>query len=130
MSRRRIVFLLVTVLVLLDVGRSLNAHLGYSEPIERWQPDPGQYADLSWPPGNDLIETASLGQRIYAERCATCHGPDGRGNGPAAPSMIPHPRDFTQGQYKYKTTAKNQPPSDLDLYKTISRGLNASAMPY
>lgn len=130
MSRRGILFFIVTVLILLDLGRSLNAHFGYLEPMERWQPDPDLYADLTWPPGKDLSETALLGQRIYAKRCAICHGPDGKGNGPAAPSMIPRPRDFTQGKFKYKTTAKDQPPSDSDLFQTVSKGLNASAMPY
>ena len=59
-----------------------------------------------------------------------CHGPDGRGNGPAAPSLIPRPRDFTGGQFKYKSTPAADPPSDADLIGVVSRGLNASAMPY
>ncbi|MGH2361229.1 MAG: c-type cytochrome, partial [bacterium] len=68
-----------------------------------WQPDPTVYADLSWPPGSDVPASAPLGQRVYAQRCAVCHGPNGRGNGPAAPSMIPRPRDFTRGEFKYST---------------------------
>src|SRR5262249_49858458 len=52
------------------------------------------------------------------------------GNGPAAPSLIPRPRDFTLGQFKYKSTASDLPPSDADLVRTVSQGLNASAMPY
>jgi mono/diheme cytochrome c family protein len=59
-----------------------------------------------------------------------CHGPDGRGNGPAAPSLIPRPRDFTLGQFKYKSTAPGQPPSDADLIDVVANGLPASAMPY
>jgi len=32
---------------------------------------------------------------VYASRCAVCHGPSGRGDGPAAAGLVPRPRDFT-----------------------------------
>jgi|GEM_PF-598123 cytochrome c oxidase cbb3-type subunit 2 len=129
-SRRRVVVIVLGILVLLDVGRSLVARVGYEQPVERWQPDAHVYADLRWPPGADLSVGAPLGARIYAQRCAVCHGPDGRGNGPAAPSLIPRPRDFTLGQFKYKSTPIGQPPSDADLIKVVADGLPASSMPY
>src|SRR5262249_49920480 len=95
-----------------------------------WQPEARVYADLIWPPGVDLPADAPAGPRTYAQRCAVCHGPDGRGNGPAAPSLIPRPRDFTRGLFKYKSTPATQPPTDDDLARVISDGLQASAMPY
>ncbi|MGQ0551060.1 MAG: c-type cytochrome, partial [Armatimonadota bacterium] len=128
-SRRRVVLLTLGLLVLLDVGRSVYAHLGYARPLVVWRPDPAVYADLTWPPGSDLPATAPVGQRVYAQRCAVCHGPDGRGNGPAAPSLIPRPRDFTRGEFKYKSTAAGQPPTDDDLIRVVRDGLQASAMP-
>ncbi len=33
--------------------------------------------------------------RDYADYCASCHGPSGRGNGPAAVGMQPAPTDLT-----------------------------------
>ena len=129
-SRRRVFLVALGVLVALDLGRSIFARLGYARPTSTWQPDPGLYADLTWPPGADLRPDAPLGQRVYARRCAVCHGPDGRGNGPAAPSLIPRPRDFTLGQFKYKSTAAGQPPTDGDLVRVVANGLPASAMPY
>lgn len=33
--------------------------------------------------------------RDYADYCASCHGPGGRGNGPAAVGMQPAPADLT-----------------------------------
>ena len=129
-SRRRVLVATLILLVALDLGRSIYAHVGYGHPIELWQPDPKQYADIAWPPGSDLPQGSSRGAIIYAQHCAVCHGPDGRGNGPAAPSLIPRPRDFTSGQFKYKSTPAADPPSDADLIGVVSRGLNASAMPY
>ena len=129
-SRRRVLLTALAALALLDLGRSIFAHLGYAIPVEQWQPDPKRYADIAWPPGVDLPANAPPGEAIYRRRCAVCHGPDGRGNGPAAPSLIPRPRDFTTGLYKYKTTPADEPPSEEDLLHTVSQGLRASAMPY
>ena len=128
-SRRRVILITLGLLLLLDLGRSVYARIGYAQPVERWQPGPDIYADLTWPPGADLPPGTPSGQRVYAQRCATCHGPDGRGNGPAAPSMIPRPRDFVLGQYKYKSTGAGQPPTDADLGRVVSDGLHASGMP-
>lgn len=129
-SRRRVVITSIALLALLDLGRSIFARVGYARPLSIWQPDPKVYADLTWPPGADLPANTPAGPRTYARRCAVCHGLDGRGNGPAAPSLIPRPRDFTLGQFKYKSTPAGQPPSEADLIRTVREGLHASAMPY
>jgi mono/diheme cytochrome c family protein len=128
-SRRGIVLATIGLLILLDAGRSLYARVGYARPLDVWQPAPSVYADLTWPPGADLPTTAPLGERVYMQRCAVCHGPTGQGNGPAAPSMIPRPRNFALGQFKYKSTPAGAPPSDADLLRTIREGLHAGAMP-
>ncbi len=129
-NRWRMVLILAVAWAVLDAGRSLYARVGYAEPSERWQPEASHYADLTWPPGADVPAAAPMGERVYATRCAVCHGPDGRGNGPAAPSLIPRPTDFTRGEYKYKSTAFGQPPTEGDLLRTVTDGLPASAMPY
>ena len=127
--RRRIALAALAVLLLLDLGRSILARQAMIEPVAIWKPDPKVYADLPWPPSADAPAGASQAKRLYFEHCALCHGPDGRGNGSAAPSMIPRPRDFTQGLFKYKSTPAAAPPSDDDLYAVIADGLSASAMP-
>ncbi|HYN88529.1 MAG TPA: c-type cytochrome, partial [Ardenticatenaceae bacterium] len=129
-SRRRVVLVTLGLLLLLDLGRSLYVRLGYATPSQEWQPDPAVAVPIAWPPGADLPSDAPAGRRIYAEHCVVCHGPDGRGNGAAAPSLIPRPRDFTLGQFKYKSTPPGQPPSDADLVRVVSNGLVSSAMPY
>lgn len=129
-SRRRVVLIAVAFLLVLDLGRSLHARLGHARPTELWQPAPEVYADLAWPPGSDVPASAPPGRRLYVRWCATCHGPDGGGNGPAAPSLVPRPRDFTRGLFKYKSTPSDQPPTDDDLTRVVADGLAASAMPY
>jgi len=129
-SRRRVVVATVAALVALDAGRSIYARIGYAEARERWRPAPADYASIRWPPGVDLQADAPLGARVYAQHCAVCHGPNGRGNGPAAPSLRPRPRDFTSGEFKYKSTPPEAPAADADLIRTVREGLRASAMPY
>ncbi len=129
-SRRALVLVFGALLLALDVGRSIWARVGLAHPSAEYRPDPAHYADLTWPPGADLQPSAPLGARLFARHCAVCHGPDGRGNGPAAPSIFPRPRDFSSGMFKYKSTAAGEPPTDEDLLRTIRDGLQASAMPY
>ena len=130
MTRGRVVVVTVLVLAALDAGRSLWARVGFAQPRSRWRPDPAELAPIAWPPGADAKPELPPGQRIFLQHCQTCHGPDGRGNGPAAPSMSPRPRDFTLGQFKYVSTPPGGPAADADLIRTVRDGLQASAMPY
>jgi hypothetical protein len=38
---------------------------------------------------------AAFGKQTYLEYCAVCHGPDGRGTGPAASALKDPPADLT-----------------------------------
>jgi mono/diheme cytochrome c family protein len=74
-------------------------------------------------------ETVARGRQVYADNCVQCHGADGRGDGYGAPFLVPPPRDFTTGAYKFRTTASGALPTDDDLFRTISRGANGTGMP-
>jgi mono/diheme cytochrome c family protein len=66
---------------------------------------------------------------LYRERCATCHGAEGRGDGPAAGLLSPRPRDFTRGRYKFRSTPTGTPPSVEDIARTIRLGSPGTSMP-
>lgn len=34
------------------------------------------------------------GRQLFKQNCVACHGPEGRGDGPAATSLKPHPADL------------------------------------
>jgi mono/diheme cytochrome c family protein len=36
-----------------------------------------------------------LGAPLYVQHCASCHGREGRGDGPAAPALVRRPADLT-----------------------------------
>ncbi len=69
------------------------------------------------------------GQVAYLQSCARCHGLSGRGDGVDAKRFYPRPRDFALGVYKFRSTASGTPPTDEDLFQTITRGLPGSNMP-
>jgi mono/diheme cytochrome c family protein len=73
--------------------------------------------------------TIARGKHVYDANCVQCHGVEGRGDGYGAPFLVPPPRDLTAGQFKFRTTASGQLPTDDDLFRTISRGANGTGMP-
>jgi DMSO reductase family type II enzyme heme b subunit len=79
-------------------------------------------------PGS-LAQDTTAGKRVYGKWCAGCHGETGSGDGPAASTMLPRPRNFTGAIYKIRTTASGQLPTDADLLRAIDEGLPGSAMP-
>lgn len=69
------------------------------------------------------------GRAVYERWCASCHGFEGRGDGPAAARMLPRPRDFTRGLYQIRTTAGGEIPTDADILDVINRGMPGTTMP-
>lgn len=69
------------------------------------------------------------GQEVYDRWCASCHGVQGDGLGPAAGYMLPRPRDFTRGLYQIRTTAGGEIPTDDDIMQVINEGMPGTTMP-
>ena len=60
-------------------------------------PDPAPVDALQQAFRSDsLDERESRGRQVFAERCATCHGPEGRGDGQNAFNLRPPPPDFSE----------------------------------
>lgn len=80
---------------------------------------------------------AKDGAMAYRRYCVVCHGQLGDGNGESAqwldPTILPgigfRPRDFTLGVFKCRSTPTGTLPTDEDLFNTIARGMDRSAMP-
>ncbi len=62
----------------------------------------------------------ALGKTVYQNNCAACHGARGAGDGRCARFLLPIPRDFTAGVFRFKTTPDSALPTDQDLFRTVS----------
>lgn len=91
-------------LVLLLVGCGKDG--GSSPPPEIARTEPGAPAGVSG---------SGQGAALYKQYCMPCHGPEGKGNGPAAAMLPVKPADHTNAAVMSKI-------SDADLFKAIKEG--------
>jgi mono/diheme cytochrome c family protein len=97
------------------------------------------------PPGQSTVkvfqldgDTLAHGSKLYRRHCLHCHGVSGDGHGPTAPWINPPPRDYRQGgvedpkgQFKFASVvgSKKAKPSRDDLLRTLTDGIEGTAMP-
>jgi mono/diheme cytochrome c family protein len=67
-------------------------------------------------------ELMARGRALFAQSCATCHGPEGKGDGPGGAGLTPKPRNFTQ-----PAAWKNGHQLEA-IYKTLDEGIKGSSM--
>jgi len=81
--------------------------------------------------GDDKVSMDHLrrGRAVYARSCLPCHGHSGDGNGPAAVYLIPKPRDYRKGIFKFTSTTYGSKPLREDLLRTVRRGIRGTSMP-
>ncbi len=63
----------------------------------------------------------AAGKAKFQQLCASCHGANGKGDGPAAAALNPHPRNFTDLAYMSKRT-------DAQLAAVIKNGGAANGL--
>jgi len=69
-------------------------------------------------------DNIAQGSALFQKDCTSCHGENADGKSPAASSLTPPPRDFTDPHAKWTLSRKPQ-----DIFKAISGGIDGSAMP-
>ncbi|MEX2595370.1 MAG: FTR1 family protein [Salibacteraceae bacterium] len=71
-------------------------------------------APAAWP-------NLKKGQALFAQQCASCHGADGKGNGPASAGLNPMPTNFHDREVINKI-------APLQAFNTISLGIEGTSM--
>ena len=70
---------------------------------------------------------ADSGKELFIKtNCNSCHGMEGKGDGPIAAALDPKPRDYTVGDFKFDANKDGTPGGDEDLALVIKNG----AQPY
>lgn len=90
---------------------------------------PARADEAKTAPAAGAVGGVEAGKVVYQKRCIFCHGDEGGGDGVASERLMPKPRDFTMGLYKYRTTPNGMLPTDDDLFHAISKGLPGTGMP-
>ncbi|MCS6797851.1 MAG: cytochrome c [Myxococcota bacterium] len=113
----------IGLLLVSSVLASTSGACGRERELREWRPeDHGQpsasQVDPSRVPADGPQRTGgSLVERAWNVACASCHGPQGRGDGPARPPGITVP-DLTDPQWQASR-------SDAQIREAIARGRGA-----
>jgi mono/diheme cytochrome c family protein len=73
--------------------------------------------------------TLKSGRMLYMRHCSHCHGTAGDGQGPTAQYMIPKPRDYRHGVFKFTSTNDQSKVSRNDLMRVLKYGIPGTYMP-
>ncbi len=69
---------------------------------------------------------ATKGKEVFVKtNCNSCHGMEGKGDGPVAAALDPKPRDYTKGDFKFDANGDGKPGTDEDIALVIKNGAAA-----
>lgn len=66
-------------------------------------------------------------EQVFRTRCSTCHGMQGRGDGPGSAGLNPHPRDFTD--HSWQASVDDRHISQIIQFGGTAVGLPAAMPP-
>ena len=95
--------------------------IGFGRVPLEWMVEPAYPTSFYHPTVPYTDASVVRGAAIYGERCALCHGAEGRGNGAAARSLPVPPADLTAAHLLSHTPG--------DLFWWVSEGRSGGAMP-
>jgi len=67
-------------------------------------------------------EMIAKGKQLFLVNCASCHGPEGKGDGERAAELNPKPRNYHTEKFKFGA-------APLQIYNTITNGSPGTSMP-
>jgi mono/diheme cytochrome c family protein len=118
---RKVLYLALLGLFVLTACGKNNGSSG-SQTISTPVPVAVEYAGKTNPFGSEAVDE---GAEIFKTNCATCHGPQGHGDGPAGQSLDPKPKDLSALQkivgedYLFWRISEGKPGTSMVAWKGI-----------
>jgi mono/diheme cytochrome c family protein len=81
----------------------------------KWTVPPVPSPELIAATTEPTVDPIIAGKQTFLAICITCHGPEGKGDGPASATLNPKPRNLTDASYMSQI-------NDRYLFELISRG--------
>lgn len=81
------------------------------------------------PPPGTVEQRLARAREIVGPACVRCHGFDARGGGAGGVGMEPPPANLVDRPVRFRTTEAEAKPTELDLFRTITRGIRGTGMP-
>ncbi len=79
-------------------GHHTEGHMQHMSEVKEWlKEELGDAYDEPVPTVSQ--EKIEVGKQVYTRNCASCHGEEGKGNGPAAAGLSTKPSDFTDPEH-------------------------------
>ncbi len=98
--------------------------------------DDGERSSLASDNGREGVTTLAdagavpeMARTLYVRHCASCHGIEGHGDGPAAEQLYPKPRAFRDSPLRFTARGGNTVTVVASVAHVIRNGLARSAMP-
>lgn len=108
---------LAVALALWGCGSEREASPGATAPVPtappKAAPAPAPAPTPAAPPA--AVDPRAEARQIFESRCATCHGPQGAGDGPASAGLVPKPRNFRDAAWQSSV-------SDAHIEKIVQYG--------
>ena len=103
----------------------LIVHRSGDETWAHLEPDSLPRTSATWcNPLQNNAEALAMGRDLFRDACASCHGEQGRGDGPAGGVQDPPPYDFTRSEF----AGMREAPGAGVLYAIITRGIDGTSM--
>jgi mono/diheme cytochrome c family protein/plastocyanin len=89
-----------------------------------------KFSDFPVPPQPSVTpELLARGKQVYSQNCAACHGERGDGKGLCSADLVPRPRNFITAHFEFHSTPMGHLPTNADLFRIVSIGVNGAPMP-
>lgn len=74
------------------------------EELEATAPADTQVATAKKAESGGVANPKAKAKKVFAQRCVTCHGDDGAGDGPGSAALDPKPRAFADAEWQESVT--------------------------